>query len=318
MMSWFDRAQREAGIKSESQRYHFQIHQTRNSQFLRRYDAGTEWIDQMDKTSEESSLGDRTSEDEESSLGERTSEDEESSLEENSMGLGDDIGDIFLDQPGEFETEAHANIEAKPHFPKPLIPWEMRWILTFIMLFKHTFNLTEVAVVLLLRFIGILYQYWTKRNNFPTTLHLVRNALDIHPHAGFDLYAVCRKCHALYNLQDIAILDDDRKTLIPKTCSNRVFSHHQRRSLRGECGEPLGKQTKFTRKILIKPNIVYPYHSLLVSLQEFLIQPDFESACERWRARHVPPGVLGDIYDGRLWSEFLDSNGGYFFKKVTN
>ena len=35
----------------------------------------------------------------------------------------------------------------------------------------------------------------------------------------------------------------------------------------------------------------------------------FLEDCEHWGDRHLAPGLLGDIYDGRVWKEFQNVSG---------
>ena len=44
-------------------------------------------------------------------------------------------------------------------------------------------------------------------------------------------------------------------------------------------------------------------------------RPNFLQNCEHWRYRQIDTGILGDIYDGKVWKEFLDVNGEHFFNE---
>ena len=51
--------------------------------------------------------------------------------------------------------------------------------------------------------------------------------------------------------------------------------------------------------------MVYTYIDLQTSLQHMLLMPEFSTACETWRKRHVAEDTLADIYDASVWKDFL-------------
>ena len=53
---------------------------------------------------------------------------------------------------------------------------------------------------------------------------------------------------------------------------------------------------------------MYCYLGLECSIQPFVQSVDFVQACEQWRTRCVSAGLYKDVYDGRLWNEFLSYN----------
>ena len=56
----------------------------------------------------------------------------------------------------------------------------------------------------------------------------------------------------------------------------------------------------------IEPCVVYCYRPVSKRLAQLLCRPDVEGQCEEWRARlaTTPPGVMVDIYNGRMWHKF--------------
>ena len=44
-------------------------------------------------------------------------------------------------------------------------------------------------------------------------------------------------------------------------------------------------------------------------MKELLSQPDFLKKCEEWCTRQQDPDNLSDIYDGRVWQQFMVVNG---------
>ena len=61
------------------------------------------------------------------------------------------------------------------------------------------------------------------------------------------------------------------------------------------------------------PRQLYCYCSVIDALQEKVCLPDFIEKCERWRNRVVNSGVYEDVYDRRMWTEFLNPAGIPFF-----
>ena len=57
-------------------------------------------------------------------------------------------------------------------------------------------------------------------------------------------------------------------------------------------------------KQILVPKKIYPYRSVIKSLEQLINRMQFLELCEQWRQRHIPPDVLTDIYDGKLWKDF--------------
>lgn len=53
--------------------------------------------------------------------------------------------------------------------------------------------------------------------------------------------------------------------------------------------------------------MVYPYTSVIKSLQELLKRPGFWGKCQEWRKQVFPDNIKTDIYQGNVWKE-LSSN----------
>ena len=66
------------------------------------------------------------------------------------------------------------------------------------------------------------------------------------------------------------------------------------------------------------PRLLYCYKPIIQSLQELLLHPMFFSHSELWRDRHASDGVLHDVYDGKIWKEFLDYEGKSFLSAPFN
>ena len=58
-----------------------------------------------------------------------------------------------------------------------------------------------------------------------------------------------------------------------------------------------------------KPKLVYCYKSVTKHLQELIMRPGFIEKCELWRNRSKEKGKYKDIYDGKIWDDFLEYDG---------
>lgn len=120
----------------------------------------------------------------------------------------------------------------------------------------------------------------------------------------FTEYVVCPDCHSIYEFKDC--FEKEAGVKVSKKCCHISYPNHPQRSRRKKCGAQLLKKVNTGRGYKLVPNKVYPYYSLQKSLQRLVGRQGFLSLCEQWRerARSVPASYLGDIYDGRVWTEF--------------
>lgn len=89
--------------------------------------------------------------------------------------------------------------------------------------------------------------------------------------------------------------------------------------MRAPCGAVLLKSVEFASGVThLYPRLTYGYLGLDVSLQSFLLCPDFYNSCEQWRARQCKDGVLRDVQGGKIWSEFLSYDGQPFRSEPGN
>jgi len=75
-------------------------------------------------------------------------------------------------------------------------------------------------------------------------------------------------------------------------------------------------QNKNETKLI--PFKTYCYYPLYKSLPQILQRSSYLELCEKWRSRVVPERVLSDVYDGRVWKEFLNYNGKPFLAEPNN
>ena len=130
--------------------------------------------------------------------------------------------------------------------------------------------------------------------HFPCSLYHLHQQVGFRD--SFEKYVVCRKCNRLYQFKDC--IDSIGHS---KRCSYQAFRGQRRPS---PCETLLLKTVKLAsgRKILY-PLKVYCYQSIQLSLQGFLLQPDFVKLCEQWHFCENG-NMLCDVYDGQLWKDF--------------
>lgn len=90
-------------------------------------------------------------------------------------------------------------------------------------------------------------------------------------------------------------------------------------SFTSSCGTVLLKSVQLASGVTyLYPRLTYCYLGLEVSLQSFLLRPDFYNSCEQWRSRQYTDGVLCDVQDGKIWNEFLSYDGQPFLSEPGN
>ena len=55
----------------------------------------------------------------------------------------------------------------------------------------------------------------------------------------------------------------------------------------------------------IKHGLHKYYKSVINSLEDMLKCPGIAEKCKDWSGRKVPDGTYADIYDGKVWKEFM-------------
>ena len=65
------------------------------------------------------------------------------------------------------------------------------------------------------------------------------------------------------------------------------------------------KRLKIGKKYRLVPRRIYIYYSIVESIQRLVSVPGFLKLCEEWRSRNVPTGWLTDIFDGKLWQDWM-------------
>ena len=182
-----------------------------------------------------------------------------------------------------------------------------RWILLFVGSWSTAFNIPMSAVEYFLLFLHAVFSVCSA---FSPALSLV---VDVLPKSiyqfkksqgflydDFKKYAVCPKCHALY---DLKVCDKSKSG--PPRCTFIQHPNHPQKRFREQCGTELFREiilTNGSKKYY--PVKTFCWKSIRETLQAFLNRKGFQKSCEAWRNRTLIPGTLRDVYDGRVWKSF--------------
>lgn len=99
------------------------------------------------------------------------------------------------------------------------------------------------------------------------------------------------------------------KSVVSTRCSYVMFPNHPQRTRRRPCNTILMKTVRTScGTTSLYPRQMYCYKSVIESLKELILRPGFIEKCEAWRSRNVGGGY-GDIYDGKIWRDFLNPDG---------
>ena len=93
-------------------------------------------------------------------------------------------------------------------------------------------------------------------------------------------------------------------------CEHMKFPNHPQLWRRKPCSSELLKRVKTSAgKTKNKPRQVYSYKSVIDSIKELLCRPDFFTKCEEWHSLQQDPNIMSDVFDGRIWQQFMFVDG---------
>lgn len=196
----------------------------------------------------------------------------------------------------------------------------VRWIMVFISRLRILYSLSDVACNFILKFLSTLLAIFNKAISpgnlivakVPSSIYMMRQMLG--GIKEFTQFVVCHKCHHIYELENCK----DRNGL-SKRCLFVLYPNHPQRRMRESCDTLLLKTVELSSgKKILYPYLTYCYLSIETSLQSLLQRPSFVMNCNKWKTREATPGVLQDVYDGRLWKEFEVYNDEPFLSKPHN
>ena len=201
----------------------------------------------------------------------------------------------------------HSNPQAKAF---------VRWLVVLLLAFQAAYAIPYTATHWLFTFLHatftVLYAVcptpfiYAVVSLLPCSLYLAWKLLHLHDD-DFIRYVVCPKCDSLYEYHECIV--GVRSELQSKCCTYVAFKNHPFVRYRSPCNTVLLKKVSLKHgKMKLVPKKEYPYRSVVKSLKVLLQRPNITQKLDAWKQRAVPDGLLTDIYDGKIWKEFLTVN----------
>ncbi|XP_070580772.1 uncharacterized protein [Ptychodera flava] len=214
-----------------------------------------------------------------------------------------------------------AVLEEESHDPRLLTL--ANWFCLFLSYLWYFHNLTETCMLLILGFFRMMFcflgQIFPCMADFsvllPESLYKLKKRMGLNEDK-FTKFVVCQKCSSIYKFDDCYKKVGSQN--IPVKCKFQEFPAHKQKKFRQACGAPLLKEVEIQLKKRLYPFKVYCYKSVLQSLSDLVKRDGFVEKCELWRNRRPSPGVLSDVYDGRIWKEFQSVEGQPFLSVPKN
>lgn len=239
--------------------------------------------------------------DENNSDGSLSYEEHNDSIGENVVPADDEVWDID-------EQAVLDDFHSESNLPQEKSTLRsVKWVLLFILLWSTFYSVSASAINHLLKFISYLLKWLspmtTLSMSFPSSLYKVKKALGLQQD-DFIKYVVCPQCHSLYAFNSCYEITGSRTVL--KCCSKVQFPLHPHRSRRTQCNHSLVRKVILTNgSEKVYPLKVYSYKSVKESLYAMMCRPGILQQCEEWRSRKIPTNCMFDVYDGKVWSEFM-------------
>lgn len=243
----------------------------------------------------------------------------EDELPEEEWINNEDESNRFMQDIGEdSEPEDVASVQDLP--PQSLAI--VRWLTLFLLSLQAAYRLSNRAVNYLFRFLATLFsvlaRYTSEFNlaqSFPSTLYLAKKRFL--NKVKFLRYIVCRKCFNVYKISDC--IEGPVRSPRSKVCPFQPYANHPHRSRRGSCQTLLMKSVELIggRRILY-PFLVYCYLGVEATLQQVIQRPNIEKWCEEWRYTQRNDDTYCDVYDGKVWQDFMNYNGSPYLSEPNN
>lgn len=233
------------------------------------------------------------------------------------------IDDIDLDLQTGDTTDNNTHVENVPN-KNVKLGTLLIWFCMFLCTWQAVSALPDSAMNHLLSFLWTFFSQLGEESVifssfaavFPGSVYLLWKKLGLKKD-NFLKFVVCRKCFSIYKYEE-CFLNVEGQTISGK-CSYKEFPNHTQLARRKQCGELLLKHVTLsdgTTKLY--PFKSYCYKPLQQSLQNLVRRPGFEDKCEIWRSRKQQPGFMTDVYDGKIWKEFMTTEKSSFLNHRNN
>ena len=187
----------------------------------------------------------------------------------------------------------------------------------FLLMFQALFRLSDAALNVIFNFFALFLSSLNQISiNFPEALlaQLPKNVQAARLLIGLKRkslkhYICCPNCHSIYERESCCAVGNNGEVESLR-CTYVKFPNHPQLHHRKKCNTQLMKRIKLqSGKISLQPHFVYPYKSLIESLQEMITRKGFLVSCEMWREQDVNVSIYSDVYDGQFWQDFLTPEG---------
>ena len=125
----------------------------------------------------------------------------------------------------------------------------------------------------------------------------------------FTKYVSCSKCHTLYSI-DSCKIKHPNGMIVSRLCSHIKYPEHPQLQHRKPCDTQLMKTIRTSAgTTCLYPRQLFCYQSVTAQIRNLLLRHGFIENSEQWRSLEQKSGLLADIYDGRVWKEFMCPSG---------
>ena len=229
-----------------------------------------------------------------------------------------DSDDSFIDSVNNFsdyelseeESEINTNDSIVNNLDgDTLITNETYWFCRMLMLWQCVYYISDSAVGFLLKILFAFFKLFSVTSEqlkrvcitFPKNMYMMSKMLSKDTE-NFTKFVICVKCFTLYDYGECSHILEG--LVVTKQCSHEDFPNPRMLHRRTVCNQALLIGVERGPSIKLIPYKIFCYKSLKASLQKFVLRPDFEEVCERWRFREQRDNILQDVYDGRIWDDF--------------
>lgn len=158
----------------------------------------------------------------------------------------------------------------------------------------HGKHITDEGCEIVMAFLNMALIYCNKEYRFPvraqTFVEWCQLAERIHH--GMKSYVSCTKCHAVHAYET----EDEKRRIFGRKCTSvEPFPGSVR------CNAELFVSN--AKKIMKPIRMVY-YNSIISTLKTFFMRDTFADDLKGWKTRLTVPGLMSDLYDGRVWNTF--------------
>ncbi|SMN01286.1 hypothetical protein SPONN_2359 [uncultured Candidatus Thioglobus sp.] len=186
------------------------------------------------------------------------------------------------------------------------------WLVYYLCLLQKQHYIPNVAVAALLQFLSVFFgviaqispQISGISRYFPRTLQQLEKLMGTQPE-GRVRYVYCEKCSSIFSYNDCILKIGSE--VQSKVCKYRFSNGSQ------SCNGALLKCVERPNKSKVfYPLKIYCYTPLYNYISVLVKRPGFCDLCDHWKGENKDTDALKDVYDEKVWSNFLTYDGGPF------